>query len=473
MQSCDVLIIGAGVIGTALAARLSQTEVKVCVVDRAADVADGASKGNAGVTSSYYSAPGTLEAKLTSASVFRWDDLCRRLNVPFRRIGALMPALDDAQLQGLVPQCEEARSCGVGAEILSREETLEREPMISPNCLGALYLPDEGIIDPMRLTYSFAELAAQNGAEIHFDNPVVGFERSDNRIVTAVTPRNSFKARYVVNCAGLHADVISTLAGGDEFRMWPRKGQYWVLDREFGARLGHIIFAAPSADTKGIHVVPTTRGSVLLGPTAKDGEDRDDKSTDQEMLAHAFAEAKRLVPEISLDFAIKSYAALRPASLTPFFVRFDSRVPNLIHAVSRSIGVSTSIGIADYVLDLLKSGGLEATDSGRCISELPAMPLFRYMSDPSSMDQRDETCRQIVCICEQVTAAEIRAALTAKVPARSIEGVWKRTGATGGRCQGTMCLMGVTFMCATHMNRPPEAVPFKDGAEVGIGRMCD
>lgn len=470
MINCDVLIIGGGVIGTAVAARLSQTEATVCLVEKADDVADGASKGNVGITSSYYSAPGTLEAKLISASVFRWDDVCRRLNVPFRRIGALVPALNQVEFQGLSPQCDEARACGVGAEILSREETLEREPMISPSCLGALYLPDEGIIDPMRLTYAFAELAAHNGADIQFNRPVIGFEISDSRIITAITPGGVIKTRYVVNCAGLHADVISALAGGDGFRMWPRKGQFWVLDREFGARLNHIVFAAPAADTKGIHVAPTTRGSVLLGPTVEDGEDRYDKSTSKNMLAHAFAGASKLVPEISLDFVIKSYAALRPASETPFFLRFDGRVPNLIHAVSRSIGVSTSLGIADHVLDMLKTDGLQAAESKGAITALPATPIFRHTNDPSSIDQQDEAFRQIVCVCEQVTAAEINAALTAKIPARSIEGVWKRTGATGGRCQGTMCLMGVTFMCATHMNRPPEAVPVKGGTEVGIGR---
>jgi len=469
MKHCDVLIIGAGVIGTALAARLSQTAAVVHLIEKAGDVADGASKGNAGITSSYYSTPGTLEAQLTSASIYRWDDLCRGLNVPYRRIGAIMPAFNQKEHQSLLQQCEEALACGVGAEVLSREETLQREPLISPECLGALFLPDEGIIDPMRLTCALAELAVRNGAEIELDSPVVGFEKSDGRIIEAETPNGRIATKYVVNCAGLHADVISTLAGGDEFRMWPRKGQYWVLDREFGSRLRHIIFSTPSIDTKGIHVVPTTRGSVLLGPTAEDCEDRHDKATNQGTLAQAFTEAKKLVPDISLDLVIKSYAALRPASETPFFVRFDAQVPNLLHAVSRSIGVSTSIGIADYLLELLKSDGFSAVEPDRPVAELPATPIFRHTEDPAVVDCSNEGFRQIVCICEQVTAAEIEAALTAKVPARSIEGVWKRTGATGGRCQGSMCLMGVTFMCATHMGKPPEAVPIKDGWEVGVG----
>jgi glycerol-3-phosphate dehydrogenase len=221
----DVLIIGGGVIGTAIAARLSQTSARVCLVEKTGDVAEGASKGNAGITSSYYAAPGTIEAKLTTASVFRWDEVCRKLNVPFKRIGALMPALNEIEAEALTKEMDLALRCGVRAEILSGAEARRREPLITPACLTALYLPDEGIIDPMRLTWAFAELAARNGAELFFDAPVTSFRTNNDRIVAALTPRETIEADFFINAAGLHADVISKLAGGDAFRMWPRKGQ--------------------------------------------------------------------------------------------------------------------------------------------------------------------------------------------------------------------------------------------------------
>jgi glycerol-3-phosphate dehydrogenase len=467
----DVLIVGAGVIGTAIAARLSQTSARVCLVEKTGDVAEGASKGNAGITSSYYAAPGTLEAKLTTASVFRWDDVCRKLNVPFRRVGALMPAINEVETQALPAEMELARQCGVRAEILSGEEARRLEPLISPNCIRALHLPDEGIIDPMRLTWAFAELAARNGTDILFDAPITGFTKNNGRLVAALTPRETIEAEFFVNAAGLHADVISKLAEGDSFRMWPRKGQYWILDREFGARLNRIIFSAPSVDTKGIHVVPTTRGSVLLGPTVEDGEDRNDKSTTRQMLDHAFQSARRLVPSLSLEHVIKTYAALRPASEVPFFVRTDTQVSNLIHCVSRSIGVSTSLGIADYAFDLLRDAGLQVNERAGSLDQLPEQPILRHAERPETLTDVAPGYSQVICVCEQVSAAEIEVALKAKVPARSVDGIWKRTGASGGRCQGSLCLSGILFMCSVHMNCPPELVPMKDQATVGVGRI--
>jgi glycerol-3-phosphate dehydrogenase len=467
----DVLIIGGGVIGTAIAARLSQTSARVCLVEKTGDVAEGASKGNAGITSSYYAAPGTIEAKLTTESVFRWDEVCRKLNVPFKRIGALMPALNETEVQALTKEMDLALQCGVGAEILSGAEARRREPLITPACLRALYLPDEGIIDPMRLTWAFAELAARNGAELLFDAPVTSFRTDNDRIVAALTPRETIEADFFINAAGLHADVISRLAGGDPFRMWPRKGQYWILDREFGENLHHIIFSAPAVETKGIHVVPTTRGSVLIGPTAEDGEDRSDKSTSREMLDHAFHSACRLVPSLILDHVIKTYAALRPACDTPFFVRTDATVTNLIHCVSRSIGVSTSLGIAEFALDLLRGSGLEVENREDALDHLPGFPSLRHTERPEGLTDVPKSYSQVICVCEQVSAAEIEAALKAQVPARSIDGVWKRTGAAGGRCQGSLCLSGILFMCSVHMNCPPEFVPMKDQATVGVGRI--
>jgi len=472
-----VLIIGGGVIGTAIAARLSQTNLQVCLVEKAGDVAEGASKGNAGGASSFYEPPGTLGARLTTDSNRRWEDLCSRLNVPYRRSGALMPAFTKQEEELLPPLVEQARGCGVPAEILSGEETLRREPLISPECRCAFHLPNEGIIDPMRLTFAYAELAARNGADVRFHSPVIGFDKDGDRVVAAITPHDTIRARYVVNAAGLHADTISQSAGGEAFRMWPRKGQYWLLDREFGAQINHIIFAVTIPDTgsKGIHVYPTTNRTVLLGPSAEDIEDRYDTSTDHETLDYIYERTRRVVPSVSLDYAIKSFASLRPACEEEYFARVDAQVPNLIHTINRSFGVTISPALADYTLDLLKEAGLEAQDDPSAVDTLPPVPRMGHEANPENIDltANGRGFSQVVCVCEQVTAGEIEAALTADVPARSIDGVRKRTAATGGRCQGSVCMAGVTFMCSMHMNCPPEDVPLKDEGEIGIGRSTD
>lgn len=470
----DILIIGGGVFGTAIAERLSRTTASVCLVEKQGDVAEGASKGNAGVTSSYFSAPGTLDARLVSASAPRWEDVCRRLNVPFQRIGSLVAALDDDEVAVLHTINEEALACGARAELVSGERARSMEPLLSPHCQAALYVPDDGVIDPMRLTCAFAELAATNGCTIKLNTPIIGFEKSDGQLHAAVTPFGKIRARHFINAAGLHADTVSHLAGGDRFRMWPRKGQYWILDRAFGARLNHVVNAVPSIPegiSKGIHVILTSRGSVLVGPTADDEDDRYDTATDGETLTYAFERAKRLVPSISLNYAIKSYSGLRPACDTPFFVCRDERVPNLIHSVSRSIGVSSSLGVADYVCDLLRESGLHLEDTPDAADSLPGLLNLRHCEHPEELTDVEDGSKTVICVCEQVTAAEIEAALTCRVPARSIDGVWKRTGATGGRCQGSLCLTGVTFLCSAHMNCPPDRVPVKDRTEMGVGRV--
>ncbi len=466
-QSFDVAVVGAGVVGAAIAARLSQTTARVCLLDRAGDVAEEASKGNAGIGSSYYAEPGSLDARLISATYPRWEDTCARLDVPYRRIGGLITALTEAEEAELPPKLAEAQGCEVPAEIITGAQARELEPLISSECRAALWLPAEGIIDPMRLTFALAELAARNGADIRLGAPVIGFDRQGDRILTVRTPTGVSPARFVVNAAGLSLGLISDLAGGETLALWPRKGEYWLLDRRFGARLQHIVFATPLADTKGIHVVPTTNGTVLLGPSAEDNDRPYDKETDAQALEYIFERARRMVPSVSLDFAIKTFAAIRPASDERIRVRVDRRVPNLVHAANRSTGVSSCLGIADMVLDLLNGAGLDAQDRPDALESIPSVPRLFGHPSPETLTQVDPRYGQVVCVCEQVSAAEIAAALEARVPARSIDGVRKRTRATGGRCQGAVCMAGVAFMCSLRAGTPPAAVEMVDDGMVG------
>ena len=338
--SYDVVVVGGGVIGTAVAERLARTNARVCLVEAAGDVAEGASKGNAGIASSYYSAVGTLDADVIEASFRRWEDVCARLDVPYRRVGGLITALNEEEAAGLPVLHEEARGVGVHAELISGAKARELEPLISEKAQAALWLADEGIIDPMRLTWAYAELAVRNGATIILGEPVTGFERDGDRLAAVRTPRRTLRTRYVVNAAGLGLGMISRLACGEDFRIWPRKGEYWLLDREFGSRLHHIVFAAPLADqTQGIHVVPTTNGTVLLGPSVEDNDRPFDKATDAATLDYVFERTHRLVPSVSLEYTIKTFAAIRYAFDERIVIRVDANVPNLVHSGNRSTGV--------------------------------------------------------------------------------------------------------------------------------------
>lgn len=471
----DVLVIGGGVIGTAIAARLSQTSVKVCLVEKAGDIAEGASKGNAGGASSYYDPPGTLAEKLTTASYKRWEDLCERLNVPYRRIGGMIPAFTEKDEEQIHINYEEAKACGVRSEMLTKKKVFEHEPLIAEDVRSAVLFADDGIIDPMRLVYAYAELAATNGVDIRFHSPVIGFETQAGVVTAAITTKDTIRAQFFINASGVFAGMISQFAGGEVFRMWPRKGQYWLLDREFGARIHHVVYgvAHPEAGTKGIHIYPTTNRSVLLGPSVEEIEDPYDTSTDQNTLDLVLQSTKRIMPAVSLDYVIKSFAANRPACEDPFFVRVDRKVPNLIHAVSRSIGVTTSPGIADYVLELLQDAGLSIEENLGAENRLPFVPRLGHNIQPENidLDKFGNNFSQVVCVCEQVTAGEIEAALISRIPAHSIDGIRKRTGACGGRCQGALCMAGVTFLCSALGDQSPEKILMREGGEIGVGRV--
>lgn len=466
-ESFDVVVIGGGVLGTAIAARLSSTEASVCVLEAENDVCEGASKGNAGVAVSYYGPPGTLETELINRSCPRWEELCRRLDVPYRRIGGVMIALSDEEASRLEHTLGELEQAGVRGDLLTPAQVNDIEPLITDSCVAGLHMPDEGVIDPIALTTAYADLAVTNGASVRLGARVDGIERLDDGSSRVSTARGTVRARFVVNAAGVAAGQIAQMAGGEELRCWPRKGQYAVIDRLFAEHLSTIVFCTHSPDTKGINVVPTTHGSALLGPTALDIDDPADNSTDHDTIAKLVSSARRLVPGLSTDLVIKTFAANRPAGDEQHRLRFDARVDNLLHCTDRSAGVSLSPAAADLVLELLRNAGLTADDRADGLTALPPSPRLRTATNPDALFEQDPLFGQIVCACEHVSAAEINRALSAPVPATSVDGVRKRTGAAYGRCQGSLCSAGITFMTAMATGAGPATVRQTSQGTVG------
>ena len=319
----------------------------------------------------------------------------------------------------------------------------------------------------MRLCVGFAELAARNGATFRFSSPVIGAETHDGQVTALTTPTERIEADFVVNAAGVFADLVSVLAGGDPIHMWPRKGEYWLIDREWGAQLQHIVFAAPLPDTKGIHVVPTTNGSALLGPSVEDGERRDDKATDGDTLAAIEARAHRLVPSVPIDVRSRPSPPSGRRPEPRVRVERDGAIGNLVHAINRSTGVSASLATADRVATLLADAGLDLTPNPASVDSIPRIRRLLTDPEPETLAADDRRYTQVVCVCEQVTAAEIAAAFAGFVPARSIDGVRKRTRATGGRCQGSVCMAGVAFMCSLALGLEPGRIVLTGGGELG------
>lgn len=466
-ESFDVVVIGGGVMGTSVAARLSATNVRVCLVEAENDLCEGASKGNAGNAISFYGEPGTEETELLNASNLVWEELCGRLGVPYRRIGAVMVATTAEEVERLAEVHDQVLACGVRARMLTTAQVHAAEPLVTDACLAGMELPDEGLIDPMRLTIGYGALAVANGVELVLGQPVIGVEHDEHGSVV-ITAQRRIRARYVVNAAGLHSDRISALAAGEELRNWPRRGQYAILDRAFGHRMSRIVFSTATPKTKGINVMPTTHGSVLLGPTAHDDFDGDDsRATDAETVQHVIEQAARLVPATAGAYVIKTFAANRPASEERHRIRFDRLVPNLLHVHSRSAGISMSPMLGERVLQVLNGAGLDATERANPVVRLPSVPSLRGCARPEELVAANPLYGQVVCACENVSAAEIEAALTSHVPATSVDGVRKRTGAGYGRCQGSLCMAGVSFMTALRTGTGPADVRQTSRGTVG------
>jgi glycerol-3-phosphate dehydrogenase len=469
----DVVVIGGGVVGCAVAWRLSSTGARVTLVEAAHDLCEGASKGNTGIaTSGGDCHPGTLELELVRRSSPGWEALCTRLDTPFHRIGTLAVALTEDDERRLPELLRDAHDCGAAAEIVTGDQARALEPLVSDEARAALHFPDDGIIDSIRLTIGYAELAARNGVEVLRGAPVHSIERDGDRIVAVTAGDRRIATRSVVNAAGVEADTISGLAGGETFRTWPRQGQYWLLDRELGGRFRKVVGGVPTPVTRGIYCVPTTNRSLLLGPTAVDHEDRTDRAVDTETLDHVFDAAQRLVPSIGREHAIKTFASNRPASEPTYRIAVDAEVTNLVHAAGiRSTGVSSSPAVAEMVRGLLEGLGLPVGEQRPdAVTQLEPLPRLLGHASPEQLFARDPRYGQVVCACEQVTAAEIAAVHGMAVPPTSLEGVRKRTRATGGRCQGSFCLAGVSFLHSLHAGRRPQQIAVSEPeATLGVG----
>ena len=293
-----------------------------------------------------------------------------------------------------------------------------------------MHLPDEGLVDPMRLTVAYARLAAANGCAVLRGTPVTGVVREGGAVAGVVTPAGTIRARFVVNAAGLGAGRIAELAGGEDLRTWPRKGEYLLVDRELGRR---------AADDRLRHAAARHEGRQRRADDARLAAARPDRrrprgrGRPRDRRRHArrgLRPAQRLVPSLRREHVIKAYAANRPASDERFRLRLDARVPNLLHATDRSAGVSISPAIGAHALELLRGAGLDADERADAIDALPAVPRLRTDPHPERLTALDPQYGQVVCACEQVSAAEIAAALAGPVGARSVEGIRKRTGAT-------------------------------------------
>lgn len=456
----DAAVIGAGVVGAAIARELCRRGLTVAIVEAGADVGAGTSKANTAILHTGYDAtPGTLEAKL----VRRGHELMLReadaLGIAIERTGALLIAWSDAELAALPAIADKAAGNGAGdVRVIDAAELRAREPHLAAGSRGALHVPGEAIIDPFTPPIVFAGEAVVNGARLHLRSPVLAIERGADSWTLRAGEEHVVRARWLVNAAGLHADAVDDLRGARRFTVTPRRGQLIVFDKAARTLLSHILLPIPTKHTKGVLVAPTVFGNVLLGPTAEDLRDRADTATTADGLAGLVDKGRAILPALLDEEITSTYAGLRAATGGDYELHVDAAARTVVCGGIRSTGLSASLAIAEHVANGI---GIDRPRP-RPWRTVRATPLGERSARPYTDAARiaaDPAYGAIVCHCERVTRGELRDALrTAPIPACDLDGLRRRTRCLQGRCQGFHCLAEIAAMCAAATGRSAEDV---------------
>ena len=450
-SSCDVAIVGGGVVGCALARRFALDGARVALLEKAPDLLDGASKGNSAILHTGFDAPtGSLEAACLVEGYREYLEIHDRLGLPLIRSGALVIAWTDEQEAALPALMEQARANGVDdVEPLSARHTLELEPHLSPRLKASFRVPREYLVDPWSAPHAYALQAVANGAVVHRDCAVTGGE-FDGRRWHLSTNRGAIAANLVINAAGLWGDILDQrLIGRTDFAIRPRKGQFIVYDKPAAALAGHVLLPVPTAVTKGVVVCRTAFGNLLVGPTAEEQEDREHASLSTQTLAALRDRAGEIIPALRDHDITAVYAGLRPATeFKDYQIRYHAGRNYVTVGGIRSTGLSSALGIARHVARL-------SAEAGHRFERPPSItwPRVPNISTAAPRDFETPGNGGIVCHCELVTRREIEAALSGPLPARSLAGLKRRTRVTMGRCQGFHCSATLARMTADCFDR--------------------
>lgn len=459
----DVLIIGAGVIGGSIFRELTKYNLKVSVLEKENDVSMGTTKANSAIIHAGFDPnPESVVAKYNVRGNEMYEGLCKELDVPFKRNGAMVVAFAEENMATLETLYKKGVKMGVkGLRLLNKEETLKKEPNLNDTVVGALYAPTSGIVCPFQYTIALFENAVSNGGELYLESEVVSIEKNDGIFFVKTKNGKEFKARYVVNAAGVYADEVHNMIAKEKFSIRPRTGEYIVFDKSQGRLFNSTIFPCPSKMGKGILVSPTVHGNLFIGPNAVDIDDKENKSTTQLGLDEIKKAANITTSKINYRESIRNFAGLRAISSTgDFIIEENDDVKGFIDVTGiKSPGLTCAPAIAEDVVKILKEAGLDLERKTNFISK---RKQIRFMD--LSVDERNELIKEnpqygnIVCRCESITEGEIVDAINRSFGQISIDGVKRRCRPGMGRCQGGFCSPKVLDIIAREKNISKEDV---------------
>ncbi|BDR68176.1 FAD/NAD(P)-binding oxidoreductase [Clostridium tetani] len=458
----DVIIIGAGITGTAIARELSKYKLNTCVLERCNDIGMGTSKANSAIVHPGEDPrPGSLKAKLNVKGNAMYEELSEELDFPFQRIGALVLCFDEKDLDELKLLKEQGEKNGVpGMEILNREETLKLEPNLSEHVVASLHLPSGGIMCPFRANVAFAENAYTNGVDFKLNTEVKNIVKKEDKYIIETNAGN-IEAKIVINAAGVYADVINNMVSENKIKIIPRKGEYCLFDKMVGDTVSKTIFQLPTKFGKGVLVTPTVDGNLLVGPNAIDIEDKEDVTTDKESLDYILDKAKMSIKEVPTSFIITSFSGLRAKGHTGDFIIGEVEdAKNFINvAAIESPGLSSAPAIAEMIGEII----VEKLSPEKNKDFNPRREPVKRFEDMTN-EEREKAVKEnplygnVVCRCEMVTEAEIVDAIKRPLGARDLDGIKRRSRAGAGRCQAGFCTPKLVEILSRELEKLPKDV---------------
>jgi len=460
IRDIDVVVIGGGVVGTAILRELSKYSLKCMLIEKEPDLALGTTKANSAIIHSGFDAPFGTQKALTNVRGNRlYHELQNQLGLDIKWLGSLVVAVNEEEMATLKDLLARGIKNGVkNLELLDREATLAKEPNLKKDIKGSLWAPTAGVCWPFGIALSFARCAVQNGAEVLTACAAKKILTKDDKVIGVETSLGNIKAKYVINAAGLAADKIAATAGDTSFIIHPRKGEYILFDKTASANLVNgIVFPTPTKQSKGILICTTVHGNTFIGPNAHDQEDVEDKSTTSVGMDEIIASSQKLIDKIPLGAAITEFSGLRAVSNTGDFIIRESTVKGLIHAAGiQSPGLSAAPAIAEEVVELITDFEPEWILKRNFKAIIARRKVFSELKieEQSKLCSENKLYGRIVCRCETVTEGEIVDAIHETCGARTLDGVKRRTRAGMGRCQGGFCGPKVTQILARELNIP-------------------
>lgn len=449
----DVAVVGAGAVGCATASACVRAGLSVVLVEARDDVGAGTSKANTAIWHTGFDAkPGTREARLVARGHRLLESGAEQFGWPLERTGALLVAWGEEQLGRLDGIVANARTVGYDkVQHVAVEEVYRLEPHLGPGARGGLLVPDEGLLDPWSIVVALATDVVVNGGQLLRSAPVTSVRRGEDGVHVLATPRGAVAARWLVNTAGLGSDLVDRMLGHDGFTVTPRRGELIVFDKLARRLVSHVLLPVPTATTKGVLVSPTVYGNVLLGPTAEDLPDRTATETTAAGLEGLLRQGRRILPDLLDEEVTATYAGLRAATAHVDYC-YDVHPADRYVRVGgiRSTGITACLALAEQVVGDLAEAGLTGTP-------LPAPTTLRVPNlaearlrpyEDADLVAADPAYGDVVCLCERVTAGEVRDSLASPVPPVDVDGLRRRTRALAGRCQGFHCGARLTTMMA-------------------------